>query len=84
MMSVLIFLEMVLGFAILTGVVIIARGGPENSLIGLNISVISTVTALVLLDNFIGFSRDIAFYLIFPGIFGVIVYAIILEVEPYD
>ena len=62
---------------VLSGVIIVLRGGPANSLIGLNVATICAVTALVALDmdSGISFSRDIAFYLIFPGVFGVIIFS---------
>ncbi len=64
-----------LAAAIAAGVVLVLRGGPENSLIGLNVATISAVTFLVLLQESVAFSRDIAFYLIFPGFLGVIVFS---------
>lgn len=76
-MTPLDFLVFCLAAGVLAGVQLVARGGPENSLIGLNVAVICVVTELVVLNQFYGlaFSSDIAFYLIFPGVFGVIVYA---------
>jgi multisubunit Na+/H+ antiporter MnhF subunit len=76
-MTPLYFLVLSLAFGVLAGVRLVARGGPENSLIGLNVAVICVVTELVVLHRYFGlaFGRDIAFYLIFPGVFGVIVYA---------
>jgi len=66
-----------LAFGVLTGVVLVLRGDPENSIIGLNIALICAVTGLVLMEVYykVGFSTAIAFCLIFPGIFGSIVYA---------
>jgi multisubunit Na+/H+ antiporter MnhF subunit len=76
-MTPLDFLVFSLAVGVLAGVQLVARGGPENSLIGLNVAVICVVTELVILHQFYGlvFSRDIAFYLLFPGVFGVIIYA---------
>jgi multisubunit Na+/H+ antiporter MnhF subunit len=70
-----------LSVAVLCGVVLVARGGSENSLIGLNVATICGVTMLVVLQEYfnIAFSRDIAFYLIFPGVFGVIVVCMLLR-----
>ncbi len=71
------FLIISLAIGVLAGVQLVAKGGAENSLIGLNVAVICIVTELVLLNQYynLAFARDIAFYLIFPGVFGVIVYA---------
>ena len=70
-----------LSVGVLSGVVLVARGGIENSLIGLNIATICGVTMLIILDKYfnVAFSKDIAYYLIFPGIFGVIVVCILLK-----
>lgn len=66
-----------LSFGVLAGVKIVVRKETENALIGLNVAVICSVTGLVLLQKYFGvaFSRDIAFYMIFPGFIGIIVYA---------
>ena len=66
-----------LSFGVLAGTYLVTKGGPENSLIGLNAASICAVTALVAFDK-IGeplFSKDIALYLIFPGIFGAILFS---------
>ena len=70
-----------LSVGVLSGALLVARGGPENSLIGLNVATICGVTALVVLDREFGvvFSKDIAFYLILPGVFGVVVVAMLLR-----
>ncbi len=66
-----------LSIGLLAGVIVVLRGGPENSLIGLNVATICAVTGLVGLDKFIGigFAQDIAFFLIFPGVFGVLIFS---------
>ncbi len=71
------FLYIALAFGVVTGVRLVARRNAEDSLIGLNVAVICTVTALVAFHHYelIAFSRDIAFYFIFPGVIGVIAYA---------
>ena len=68
-------LILALATGILTGVATVLRGGPENSLIGLNVATISAATYLVTLhEGGLSFSKDIAFYLLFPGFLGVIVF----------
>ena len=69
------FLLFALAIGVVTGVLLVGRGSPGNSLIGLNVATICAVTILVLMqEQGIGFSRDIGFYLIFPGFLGVIVF----------
>jgi len=70
-----------LSAGVLTGVVLVARGGRENSLIGLGVATICAVTMLVVLDRYAGvaFSRDIALYLVFPGVFGVIYFCMVMR-----
>ncbi|MFH1056092.1 MAG: hypothetical protein V1744_08375 [Candidatus Altiarchaeota archaeon] len=84
MTIILMFFLFALSVGVLTGVIIVARGGVgsrENSLIGLNIATICAVTMLVAMDKYMGiaFSRDIAFYLIFPGVFGIIIFCMLLR-----
>ena len=76
-MTPLDFFLVCLGVGVLTGVQLVLRGSPENSIIGLNISLICAVTGLVLLEvNYgVSFSTVIALCLVFPGIFGTVVYA---------
>ncbi len=71
------FVLFALAVGVVTGVVLVARGAPENSLIGLNVATVCAVTALVVMQQnlMISFSKDIAFYLIFPGIFGAIIFS---------
>ena len=72
MMGVLLFS---LAAGVACGIVLVGRGGPENSLIGLNVATVCAVTLLLAMQEAgVAFSRDIAFYLIFPGVFGVIVF----------
>ena len=75
------FLVICLGVGVLSGAQLVLRGSSENSIIGLNIAVVCTVTALVLLETSyrIGFSTFIALCLIFPGVFGSIAYAKMLR-----
>ncbi|MBD3387799.1 MAG: hypothetical protein GF416_02010 [Candidatus Altiarchaeales archaeon] len=65
-----------LAVGVLVGVVLVSRGGPENSLIGLNIATICAITAFLAVqrEQNILFTGDILFYLILPGVFGVIVF----------
>ncbi|MBU0762843.1 MAG: hypothetical protein KKD39_07430 [Candidatus Altiarchaeota archaeon] len=67
----------VLALAVATGIVLVLRGGPENSLIGLNVATIAAVTVLMAFDRYYGlaFAKDIGFYLIFPGVFGVMIFS---------
>jgi hypothetical protein len=75
------FLFLCLSAGVLTGAVLVTRGGRENSLIGLNVATICAVTMLVAMDKYMGiaFSRDIALYLVLPGAFGVIVFSMALK-----
>ena len=75
------FLLLALSVGILTGVILVARGGRENSLIGLGVATICAVMALVAADKYMGiaFSRDIAFYLVFPGVFGIIYFCMVMR-----
>ena len=77
------FLVICLAVGVLSGVQLVLRGSPENSIIGLSMALICAVTGLVLLEVYykIGFSTAIAFCLIFPGIFGSIFYAKFLRGE---
>lgn len=76
-MTPLTFFMACLAGGVLAGTQLVLRGQVEDAIIGLNVAVICTVTALVLLNEYSGlaFSRDIAFFLILPGIFGSIFYA---------
>jgi hypothetical protein len=67
-----------LAAGIIAGLALVGRGGPENSLIGLNAATVCAVTALLVLDAHIPFSGDIAYYLVLPGILGAAVAAIIM------
>jgi len=71
------FIAIALSIGIISGIRLVARREPEDSLIGLNVATICTVTELVILDEFYGlsFGRDIAFSLLFPGVIGIIAYA---------
>ncbi|MFC2162506.1 hypothetical protein ACFLRF_02400 [Candidatus Altiarchaeota archaeon] len=71
------FLMISLGVGVLAGCQLVLRGRSENSITGLNIALICTVTGLSLFGRYygIGFGRDVAFILIFPGIIGSIIYA---------
>jgi hypothetical protein len=75
------FLLFSLAAGILCGTALVWRGGRENSLIGLSVATICSVTALVLMDKYwgIAFSKDIGFYLVFPGVFGVIYFAMVMR-----
>jgi len=74
-------LLMALAVGVATGSMLVVRGGRENSLIGLNVATICVVTALVVWDKYSGiaFSRDIGFYLVLPGAFGVIVFCMLMK-----
>jgi len=78
---VIAFLLLCLSAGILTGSVLVGRGGRETSLIGLNVATICAVTMLVAMDRYMGiaFSRDIAFYLVLPGVFGVIYFCMAMR-----
>jgi len=71
------FLLICLAVGVLAGVQLVLRGSSENSIVGLNIALICAVTGLVLLEVYynVGFSTAIAFCLVFPGVFGAILYA---------
>lgn len=66
-----------ISLGVISGVVIVLRGGPENSLIGLNVATICAATGLLAMDGFmgVGYAKEIAFYLIFPGILGPILFS---------
>jgi multisubunit Na+/H+ antiporter MnhF subunit len=74
----------VLALCIVTAVILVLMGEPENSLIGLNIATVAAVTFLLVLDRHYGlaFSKDIGLYLILPGVLGVMVFSrFLLEVK---
>jgi len=81
MTSAAFFLLVSLSAGVLTGGVLVVRGGREDSLIGLSVATVCCVTALLLLDRYVGlaFSRDIGFYLIFPGVFGVLYFCTVMR-----
>ena len=69
---------------VLTGVILVNRNPPENALIGLNLATVCAISALLIIQQNweIGFSKDIAFFLVFPGAIGIIVFSrFLLEVK---